>query len=49
MKKNTLMKVLAALVHMEPEVELPEALREEALRPLERMLHLAQEGSHEKQ
>jgi quinolinate synthetase A len=49
MKKNTLMKVLEALVHMEPEVELPESIREEALRPLERMLRLAQEGSHEKQ
>lgn len=49
MKKNTLMKVLEALIHMEPEVELPESIREEALRPLERMLHLAQEGSHEKQ
>ena len=49
MKKTTLTKVLAALIHMEPEVELPESIQEEALRPLERMLHLAKEGPYEKQ
>jgi quinolinate synthase len=41
MKKNTLEAVRDALVNLAPEITLPEALRVEALAPIERMLALS--------
>ena len=41
MKLNTLEKVYTCLKYEMPEVDVPEALRVEALRPIDRMLHLS--------
>ncbi len=41
MKMNTLEKAHAALLHMEPEITLPEPLRRRAEQPILRMLELS--------
>ncbi|HOP94326.1 MAG TPA: quinolinate synthase NadA [Dictyoglomaceae bacterium] len=40
MKKITLEKILCTLENMEPQVKVPETIREKALKPIERMLSL---------
>jgi quinolinate synthase len=41
MKLNTLEKAHAALLHLEPEIVLPESLRQRAELPIRRMLELS--------
>jgi quinolinate synthase len=41
MAKNTLEKIYLALKNDAPRIELPETLRQEALKPLQRMLDLS--------
>jgi quinolinate synthase len=40
MKKNTVEKIYLALRDLQPRIEMPEAMRLRALKPLERMLAL---------